>query len=233
VTAGLAAVLAALAVVVSRPRWPGTSVRQPPAKVTALRAALVPGAGIDHPWRRRRRAEADATAVLEVCETLAGELLAGRPPGEALAVAGERWRPWTEIVEAHQLGGDVPVALRTLAARRPGAADLRLVAAAWQVAHHSGNGLARALDRTARGIRARRRTRRLVESELASSRATARLVACLPLLVLLAGSGVGGSPWAFLLTTPVGLGCLVVGSALIVAGLWWIEAIADRAAPPC
>lgn len=184
-------------------------------------------------WGRRRRAEADAEAVLELCEVLAGELQAGRPPGDALAAAGHRWPPWSAVVEAFQLGADVPTALREVAAARPGAADLDLVAAAWQVAHHSGNGLANALDRTARGIRARRRTRRLVTSELASSRATARLVACLPVLVLLAGSGIGGSPWAFLLATPVGLGCLLVGSALIAAGLWWIEAIADKAAPPC
>ena len=144
----------------------------------------------------------------------------------------ELWPPLGPVVEAFHLGADVPAALRSLARERPGAADLRLVAGAWQVAHHSGHGLAAALSRTSRGIRARRRTRRLVDSELASARATARLVALLPLVVLLMGSGAGSDPWGFLLTTPIGLACLASGLGLIGLGLWWIERLADAAAGP-
>ena len=182
--------------------------------------------------RRRRQRAADTAAVLEVCDLLAAELTVGRPPGAALRAAGQQWPPLGPVVEAFHLGADVPAALRSLACARPGAADLRLVAAAWQVAHHSGHGLATALARTSRGIRARRRTRRLVDSELASARATARLVALLPLAVLLMGSGAGSDPWRFLLTTPVGLACLSAGLGLIGLGLWWIERLADAAAAP-
>lgn len=182
-------------------------------------------------WRRGRRA-ADTTAVLEVCDLLAAELTVGRPPGDALRTAGRLWPPLTPVVEAYRLGADVPTALRALARDRPGAADLHLVAGAWQVAHHSGHGLAAALARTSRSIRARRRTRRLVDSELASARATARLVALLPLAVLLVGSGAGSDPWSFLLTTPIGLAFLACGLALIGCGLWWIERLADAAAAP-
>jgi len=170
--------------------------------------------------------------VLEVCDLLAAELTVGRPPGVALRSAAHQWPPLDPVAEAFNLGADVPTAFRSLARDRPGAADLRLVAGAWQVAHHSGHGLASALGRTSRGIRARRRTRRLVDSELASARATARLVALLPLVVLLMGSGAGSDPWGFLLTTPVGLGCLVAGLTLIGLGLWWIERLADGAAAP-
>lgn len=170
--------------------------------------------------------------MLDVCDVLAAELAAGRPPGTALAVAGDRWPPLLPAVEAHHLGADVPHALREVALARPGAADLWWVAGAWQVAHHSGHGLAAALERTAAGLRARRRTRRLVDSELASARATARLVACLPLAVLVMGSGAGSDPWGFLLGTPAGGVCGVAGLVLLALGLWWIERLADRAAAP-
>lgn len=184
------------------------------------------------PRGRRRRRAADQAAVLEVCDLLAAELASGQPPGTALQVAGGRWPPLRSAVDAHHLGADVSQALRELAVARPGAGDLRWVAGAWQVAHHSGHGLAAALERTAAGLRARRRTRRLVDSELASARATARLVACLPLAVLLMGSGAGSDPWGFLLATPVGWACLLAGIALVALGLWWIERLADRAAAP-
>ena len=182
--------------------------------------------------RGRRTAQGGARASLEVCDLLAAELLAGRPPGEALALASRQWPPLAPVSEAFALGSDVPTALRLVAESVPGAGDLRVVAGAWQVAHHSGHGLAKALERVARGIRSRRRTRRVVESELASARATARLVAVLPVAVLTMGSGAGGDPWTFLLGTPIGIGCLVVGGLLTALGLAWIEAIADRAAPP-
>lgn len=184
------------------------------------------------PWGRRTAARRDARAVLEVCDLLAAELAAGRPPGDALSAAARQWPPLAPVVEAFHLGADVPEAWRDLARRRPGAGDLRLVAAAWAVAHQTGHGLSHALARTARGIRSRRRTRRVVESELASARATARLVAALPLAALVMGAGAGGSPWRFLLGTPLGLACLGLGVLLMLLGLLWIERIADRAAPP-
>ena len=182
-------------------------------------------------WQRRRERRArseTAVGVLEACEVLAAELAAGRPPGHALGEAARRWSGLSPVVDAWVLGSDVPGALRRVAAV-PGAGDLRVVAAAWQVAHHSGTGLAHAVTRVASRIRAQRQTQRVVTSELASARATARLVAALPVVALGMGSGAGGDPWRFLLDSPVGWGCLVAGLVFGVAGLWWIEVIADQA----
>jgi len=207
------------------------AVLVPPVRVSPARRPAPPWRP-PSPYAARRRTAADQAAVLEVCDLLAADLAAGRPPEAALSAAAERWRPLDEVVDALRLGADVPDAMRRVAAQRRGAADLRWVAGAWQVSQHSGHGLAAALERTARGLRGRRRTRRLVDSELASARATARLVACLPLAVLLMGSGAGSDPWSFLLGTPVGWACAAVGVGLLGAGLWWIERMADRAASP-
>lgn len=191
-------------------------------------AGLVTGAGAALLRRRRRRRAAAAAAgrVLETCELLAAELVAGRPPGAALDRAAVVWEPLGPVARAQHLGSDVPEALRSVA-RTPGCADLRQVAAAWQVAHRTGQGLAGTLTGVARGLRAGQTTRRVVEAELASARATARLLAALPLVALAMGSGTGGDPWHFLLTHPLGLACLTGGLAFGFAGLWWIEAIAE------
>jgi tight adherence protein B len=228
VSAAVAALLAAAAVAVWLPPVRPAAALRRPRRAPAW--SRWPG-GLVRRGRRRQTA-ADQAAVLEVCDLLAAELAAGRPPGTALAAASERWPPLVAAVEALRLGADVPDALRRLAAERQGAADLRWVAGAWQVAQHSGHGLASALRRTAGGLRARRRTRRLVDSELASARATARLVSCLPLAVLVMGTGAGSDPWSFLLASPMGWSCLASGLGLIALGLWWIERLADRAAAP-
>jgi tight adherence protein B len=206
-----------------------------PGQITGSRAVLaaiaaVAGASVLGLVRRQRlaRKEADAAdRVVEMTDLLVAELAAGLPPGQALAHAAESWPDLLPVVEADRLGADVPEALRTLAAL-PGRHDLRLVGAAWEVALRTGGGLAEPLARIAAGIRANRVTARIVGSELASARATARLVAVLPGAALLMGTSDDARPVAFLLTEPWGLACLASGLACGLAGLWWIEAIARR-----
>ena len=198
----------------------------------AVLAAILLGAGLFGTVLVRRRraartAEQTSARLLETCEQLTGELVAGRPPGAALEQCALHWPVLAPVAEAFRVGADVPEAWRE-ASCRPGAADLRLVAAAWQVSHRTGSGLASALEQVTADLRARRVTRRVVAGELASARATARLVAGLPVLVLTFGAGAGGDPWTFLLTHPVGLVCLGLGLAFGLCGLAWIEALARQ-----
>lgn len=169
--------------------------------------------------------------VRETCDAVADDLAAGASAERALARAGQDWPALEPVLAAHRLGLDVPGAWRAAAAQ-PGASGLRLVAAAWQVSGRTGQGLASALRRVAADLRAAEASRRVVTSELASARATGRLVASLPVVAWLMGSGSGQHPVAWLLGGPVGWGVLALGGTLLLLGLAWIELIARSAASP-
>ena len=196
-------------------------------------AAIALGTG--HAVRRRSRAAAAARAaadrrqrVVDFAEALCGELAAGQPVAVAVERAVVVWPDAAPVARAARLGADVPDALRELA-RSPGAEGVARLAAAWQLSASSGAGLAQASRRVLETARARQATERLVRSEVASARATARLVCGLPVVVLLAAQGAGARPWSFLTANPVGLLCLAAGLALSLAGLAWIDRIAASA----
>jgi tight adherence protein B len=188
--------------------------------VTAGGAALLVRRSREVKAAQRRQA-----LVVDVAEALAGELQAGQPLLRSLEHCAEVWPDFDTVVSAARLGADVPAALRRLA-RVPGGEGLREVASAWQVAERSGAGLAAALSQVAASARARQGTRHLVQGELASAQATARLVALLPVASLAMSAGIGGQPWHFLLGTAPGLACLALGVLLAFAGLLWIDRIA-------
>jgi len=175
--------------------------------------------------RAAREAEARRARVIELCDALGAELAAGQTAHAALDRAAADWPLVGPAARVAAAGGDVPSALRDLAAA-PGAGSLRIVAAAWQVAHRTGHGLADVLGRVSDDLRSGEQTRRVVLSELSSARATARLLAVLPALALAMGAGAGAAPWQFLLGTPIGLACLAGGLGLALAGLAWVEALA-------
>ncbi len=179
--------------------------------------------------RRRRAGQVESRrgeAVLALCENLAAELEAGSAPAAALTSAVAEWPEFRGLADAVRVGADVPGAMRFLA-DLPGADQFRLVAAAWVVAHRSGAGLAAAVGLAARTIREDRAAAQVVATELASANATARLLAVLPVGVLLIGRGSGGDPVGFLLGTTPGLACLGSGLGLVFAGLVWMQRIAD------
>lgn len=161
----------------------------------------------------------------EAYGVLGAELRAGKPAEVALLAAAEAAPDLEEAARVARFGGDVPAAIaRAESGGRP-------LAVAWAVGERFGIGLALLVDRVADGIADDQAIRREVAAQLAGPRATARMLAGLPLLGLLLGGGLGGDPFEFLLGSGYGLGCLLLGSVLAMAGLWWVERLAKRAEP--
>lgn len=78
-------------------------------------------------------------------------------------------------------------------------------------------------------LRARHRHRLELRAATAAPRASATLLAGLPLLGLAMGSGVGADPWGVLTGTAAGQVLLVAGVALEAAGLVWSRRLIARA----
>lgn len=180
--------------------------------------------------RRERREEERVAALTEGLGALAAELRSGRPLGEAAVVAGAAC--------GDPAGADALVrAVRAPAAVAPpspgaGAWEVAVarLAAAVQLSVRTGCSLAAVAGAVEDDLRARHRHRLELDSALAGPRASAALLAGLPVLALLMGSGVGADPWAVLTTTATGQVLLVLGVALEAAGLAWTGRLVRRAA---
>ncbi|WP_328540838.1 type II secretion system F family protein [Streptomyces sp. NBC_00344] len=163
-------------------------------------------------------------AVIALCVAVAGELRAGRQPGEALLTAGRGagalGAAEAAVLAAARFGGDVSEALRR-AAREPGAGGLVGVAACWRVSVDGGAGLASGLDGLGGALRAERDQRADLRAELAGARSTVVVLALLPIGGLLLGTALGAHPLWTLLHTPAGWCCLLAGGVLEAAGLFW------------
>ena len=189
-----------------------------------------------HRRRSRERARAaERSRAVEACGALAGELRAGRSPAEALEVAAELSSgPSRAVLQSAaasaRLGGDVPAALAAGAEGDTAVPDLlRALAACWQVCSQTGNGLATAAERLADGLRAAREQDLAVEAALAGPKATAALLAVLPLAGVALAAGMGARPLHVLLHTPLGAGCLLLGCALDALGLAWTRRLVRHA----
>ncbi|WP_330348772.1 type II secretion system F family protein [Streptomyces sp. NBC_00582] len=215
-----------------RPEWWAPVAGVALAVLGASVLPVVVGAAAVPLLRRMRRAaearragERRGDAVIALCASLAGEVRAGRQPGEALQRAardsGGLGEARAAVLAAARFGGDVPRAL-AVAARQPGAGGLLGLAACWRVAVDQGAGLAAGLDRLEGALRAERDQREDLRAQLAGPRTTAVMLACLPALGLLLGAALGADPLHVLLHTASGLGCLLVGGLLQGAGVGWV-----------
>jgi tight adherence protein B len=179
---------------------------------------------------RARSGERTRVALIELADGLSAELRAGAAPREALARAARDQPVLAPVAAAARSPtGDVVSALHELATCAGGAAAADL-ATAWVVCESTGGRLAAPVTRLAGAWRDEEQVRREVSAALAGPRATAVLLAGLPLVGLAMSASLGADPLGLLTSAPVALSVLVPGLVLEGVGLLWITRITRRAA---
>jgi tight adherence protein B len=203
--------------------------------LVAVLAGVVAFAGA-RAWLGRRRddrTEVELSALTEGLGALAADLRSGRSleaaTDAAVAACGDEvcGRGLALAIRAPAAGptvrGQGPV---------PGEAlrdALDRISAAVRLSTRTGCSLAAVASAVEDDLRARQRHRRELRSVTAAPRASAALLAGLPLVGLAMGSGVGADPWRVLTTTGPGQVLLVAGVMLELAGLAWTARLVRRA----
>jgi tight adherence protein B len=168
--------------------------------VLAIYGAL--GAALALRRARRRAEESSAKAAMDAVAGLAAELRAGVHVPTALAAA------------AHALHG--PSVVGTSAAT-----VARRVRSAVEAAESSGAPLADVLERLDAHLRAIDRARASVSAQVAGARASAFLLAAMPVAGVALGFVIGVDSLHVLLSTPLGAACIGGSVALQLGGLAW------------
>jgi tight adherence protein B len=193
------------------------------ARVDARASTPVLRAGVRRPRGSPREVARRRASVLALAERLAAELQGGAEPRAALSGAARASPGLAALAAAAELpSGDVAATLRALGC--DGARDLALL---WEVGESSGAGLAAPAGRLAAALRDDEQVRREVAAQLAGPRATAWLLAGLPLFGLAMGAALGARP-VDVLSSRFGLALVVPGLVLEALGLLWTRAIARR-----
>lgn len=177
---------------------------------------------------RGRAASAAAVADLSALSALAAELRAGQPMDDALRAVSDQaatgtGRDFQAAARAVSMGGDPVRVLRGSASP-----IARGISEIWELSDATGCPLADAVDGVERDARARHAQRDRLRALLAGPRATAGLLAALPLLGIAMGGAIGADPLYVLAHSPIGGILLIAGTSLIAAGVLWMRAIVQH-----
>ena len=206
--------------------------------LTTVLAVAVVGATARLRYRRRRRIQRamDEGRTLEsALDVLVGELRVGSHPVRAFCVAADETVgavavSLRAVAAGARLGADVTAGLRAAARSSALPAHWDRLAVCWQLASDHGLAIATLMRAAQRDIAERQRFSARVSSSMAGARATAAILAGLPVLGVLLGQLIGARPLGFLLSGHAGGWLLVVGSTLACVGLLWSDRITDRLA---
>lgn len=180
--------------------------------------------------RDRKRALAQESRDADSLHALAAELRAGHDLAAALlATATGGFGSLGTAMEraAHAIAmGERPAD----ALERASAESLsRQLAGLVRISGSHGLPLADAVEVLAAEAEERMRHRRDLAGLLAGPRATASLLAALPVLGLVMGESIGAHPVRILLHTGAGAVAMTAGVALTVAGMLWTQSLVARA----
>ncbi|MFZ3272526.1 MAG: type II secretion system F family protein [Mycobacterium sp.] len=205
--------------------------------LTTVFALGIFGATMALRYRRRRRNDrgvAESRELDTAIDILVGELRVGAHPAQAFAVAADETAgPVSDSCRAvaarARLGADVSAGLRNVAEASALPAQWDRLAVCWQLAADHGLAMSTLMRAAQRDIAERQRFSAHVKSAMAGARATATILASLPVLSVLMGQLIGARPVAFLLGGHAGGWLMVVGLTLVCGGLLWSDRITDRA----
>jgi tight adherence protein B len=188
--------------------------------------------------RRRRavlsaRRAAESDALQGALSVLVGELRVGAHPIAAFETAGSEVdgpvaTRLNEVAARARLGADVGAGLRDVAAQSMMPAQWERLAVCWQLAQTHGLAIATLMRTAHRDIVERDRYASRVSAGMAGARATAVILAGLPLLGIGLGELIGAHPVRFLLSGGPGGWLLVIGVVLACCGLAWSDRITNR-----
>lgn len=204
--------------------------------VTTVLAGAVLGvtAVLRHRRRRRIRQAMDEGRMLETAfDVVVGELRVGSHPVRAFGVAADETAgpvavSLRAVAARARLGADVAAGLRAAAGSSSLPAHWDRLAVCWQLAGEHGLAIATLMRAAQRDIAERQRFSTRVGAGMAGARATAAILAGLPVPGVLLGELIGARPLSFLLGGHVGGWLLVAGSTLACGGLLWSDRITDR-----
>jgi tight adherence protein B len=204
--------------------------------VTVVAAGAIAGATAMHRRRRllRSRGRAAESAALQAAlDVLVGELRVGVHPVAAFEVAagevdGAVAASLRAVAARARLGADVAAGLRSAGQRSSLSVHWERLAVCWHLANAHGLAIATLMQTAQRDVVERERFSARVTAGMAGARATAAVLAALPLLGVGLGQLVGADPVGFLLSGGAGGGLLIVGVTLACVGLLWSDRITGR-----
>lgn len=197
----------------------GFAVAGPAGSCAAIALTLLAGRRLRENRDERRELALD-DEFAEAMRLLVAQLRAGAHPANAAEGAAAEAGPgvavlFRDLAATARLGGDV-----SALAGRP-RAPVRRLTRAWDLAERHGVALAELLDCLRRDVERRTAFRREVSAKMAGPRATAGVLTGLPVLGLGFGQAAGASPLAVFGSGPAGQLLLLVGTALLIAGVLW------------
>ena len=190
---------------------------------------LALGGAVRAGLRRRARAQR-AAEVARACDLVGSLVAIGYIPDAALVLASQDCAVLEPVAAAHRVGADIATTLKAVG-DPPGGEGLIRLAQAWEISARTGAPLGPALSAVAEGVRLDRDIEQVVASELAGPRASGQVLGVLPAVGLAAGFAMGGEPLRFFVTGALGPVCLVLGTGLACAGVFWTDALVARATP--